>query len=55
MRVIGDTIFSVGAVALGWFVVGLKTGHSVESREDLTQERYPSATSGGPPPRTIPS
>ncbi len=29
MRVIGDTIFAIGAVALGWFVVGLKTGWSV--------------------------
>lgn len=28
LRVIGDTVFSIGAVALGWFVVGLKTGHS---------------------------
>ena len=33
MRVIGDTIFAVGAVALGWFVVGLKTGWSVTKRD----------------------
>ena len=30
LRAIGDTIFSVGAVALAWFVAGLATGHSLE-------------------------
>jgi len=29
MRVFGDTIFAVGIVALGWFVLGLKTGWSM--------------------------
>jgi nitric oxide reductase subunit B len=29
MRMIGDTIFAIGTVALGWFIVGLKTGWSV--------------------------
>ncbi|MBX7259634.1 MAG: nitric-oxide reductase large subunit [Candidatus Hydrogenedentes bacterium] len=29
MRVIGDTIFAIGVLALGWFVLGLKTGWSV--------------------------
>jgi nitric oxide reductase subunit B len=28
-RVIGDTIFAAGALLLGWFVLGLKTGWSV--------------------------
>ena len=28
MRAIGDTIFAVGVLILGWFVVGLKTGWS---------------------------
>lgn len=32
MRVIGDTLFAVGAVALGWFVLGLITGHSLDER-----------------------
>lgn len=31
VRVVGDTIFAVGIVALGWFVVGLKTGWSVQT------------------------
>lgn len=26
MRVVGDTIFAMGAVSLGWFILGLKTG-----------------------------
>jgi nitric oxide reductase subunit B len=30
MRVPGDTIFFLGAVALVWFVAGLKTGHSFQ-------------------------
>ena len=28
MRMFGDTIFAIGALALGWFVLGLLTGHS---------------------------
>ena len=31
LRVIGDTIFALGAVGLGWFVLGLKTGWSLEA------------------------
>ncbi|MCK9589965.1 MAG: cbb3-type cytochrome c oxidase subunit I, partial [Terrimicrobiaceae bacterium] len=33
LRVIGDTIFAVGILTLGWFVVGLKTGWSLEHGE----------------------
>jgi nitric oxide reductase subunit B len=29
LRVIGDTIFALGVLALGWFVLGLKTGWSL--------------------------
>ena len=29
LRVVGDTIFAVGILALGWFVLGLKTGWSI--------------------------
>lgn len=32
LRVIGDTIFAIGALALGWFVLGLKTGWSVTGK-----------------------
>ena len=30
LRVPGDTIFAIGALVLGWFVLGLKTGWSLE-------------------------
>lgn len=30
MRVFGDTLFGIGAVVLGWFVLGLKTGWSIK-------------------------
>lgn len=29
LRIIGDTIFAIGALVLGWFIVGLKTGWSL--------------------------
>src|SRR5262252_6041266 len=32
MRMIGDSTFALGALALGWFVLGLITGHSYEKR-----------------------
>ncbi len=31
---IGDTVFAVGVLALGWFVVGLKTGWSVTGERE---------------------
>ncbi|GAA4463108.1 nitric-oxide reductase large subunit [Nibrella saemangeumensis] len=31
LRVIGDTVFAAGTLALGWFVLGLHTGWSVEN------------------------
>jgi nitric oxide reductase subunit B len=30
MRMIGDTIFALGALVLGWFILGLVTGHSYD-------------------------
>ena len=33
LRVIGDTIFAVGLVALAWFVLGLVTGWSVNKKQ----------------------
>ncbi|MGE3684716.1 MAG: hypothetical protein AB7G93_23615 [Bdellovibrionales bacterium] len=41
LRVIGDTIFALGAFALGLFVVGLKAGHSVKETVDLSDEICP--------------
>jgi len=41
LRVIGDTIFAAGVVALAWFVVGLKTGWSLKQTTDITDELHP--------------
>ena len=30
MRMLGDTLFAFGAIVLGWFVLGLVTGHSYD-------------------------
>jgi len=43
LRVIGDTIFAVGAIALAIFVIGLKTGWSINKTVvDVSEESYPS-------------
>jgi len=34
LRVVGDTIFAIGVFALGWFVLGLKTGWSISGQVD---------------------
>jgi len=41
LRVIGDTIFAVGAIALGWFVLGVKTGWSLSREPDAVAQLYP--------------
>jgi len=38
-RVPGDTLFAAGVLALGWFVLGLKTGWSVEGELEPPSER----------------
>lgn len=37
MRMIGDTVFAVGALVLGWFVLGLVTGHSYDERGTVAE------------------
>ncbi len=37
MRVIGDTIFAIGAFILGYFVLGLVMGHSYDRRGFVRQ------------------
>ena len=41
LRVIGDTIFARGAITLGWFVLGLKTGWSVGNQRIDLEEGVP--------------
>jgi len=46
LRVVGDTIFAVGVLALGWFVLGLKGGWSLGPGPDAVADRYaPETTS----------
>ncbi|MEO8098551.1 MAG: nitric-oxide reductase large subunit [Acidobacteriota bacterium] len=35
MRMLGDTVFAMGALTLGWFVVGLLTGRSYDPRSEV--------------------
>jgi nitric oxide reductase subunit B len=46
LRVIGDTIFAAGTVALGWFVLGLKTGWSLTDEPDPSPVHYEPAPQG---------
>ena len=34
----GDTLFAFGAVVLGWFVLGLVTGHSFDRSARVLEE-----------------
>jgi len=40
MRVIGDTLFAIGALVLGWFVLGLVTGHSYDKRGKVLEGEW---------------
>ena len=41
LRVIGDSVFTIGALALAYFVIGLKTGWSLKEETDISPEKYP--------------
>ena len=43
LRAIGDSLFAIGAMVLGWFVLGLITGHSYDSPELAKTKECPSA------------
>ena len=36
LRMVGDTIFAVGILALAWFVLGLATGWSADKKVDAS-------------------
>ena len=38
LRVIGDSIFAVGVLSLGWFVLGLKTGWSLAAEPETAMD-----------------
>ncbi|MBI2520824.1 MAG: nitric-oxide reductase large subunit [Bdellovibrio sp.] len=39
LRIIGDTVFAAGILALGYFILGLKTGHSYVQNENEVKEQ----------------
>jgi nitric oxide reductase subunit B len=47
MRVIGDTIFAIGVLALAWFVLGLKFGWSVTENMEPIMQRDPARPVAG--------
>jgi len=50
MRMFGDTLFAFGALVLGWFVLGLVTGHSFDHEARVEEGEYaprPVATVAG--------
>jgi len=40
MRMFGDTLFAFGALVLGWFVLGLVTGHSFDKSAVVEEGDY---------------
>lgn len=40
MRVPGDTLFAIGALVLGWFVLGLVTGHSLQMNAHVDEGEW---------------
>jgi len=40
MRMFGDTLFAIGALVLGWFVLGLVTGHSFDQTAVVDEGTY---------------
>lgn len=51
LRVPGDTIFAIGALVLGWFVLGLRTGWSLEERGAVAPGSTEIGPPGGPKPQ----
>jgi nitric oxide reductase subunit B len=41
MRVPGDIVFSIGAAAFAWFVLGLLTGHSYDKARPIGLDSAP--------------
>ena len=40
LRTIGDSMFAFGALVLGWFVLGLVTGHSFDHTATVEEGEY---------------
>jgi len=46
LRMIGDTVFALGTLSLGWFVLGLKTGWSLGGESDIVGRAWPEEPPG---------
>ncbi len=53
LRVPGDVLFAVGAVLLAWFLVGLKTGWSLERTEVVQPQAEPERLGAAAPAHAI--
>ncbi|MCU7495440.1 MAG: nitric-oxide reductase large subunit [Ignavibacteria bacterium] len=53
LRVIGDTIFALGILALGYFVMGLKTGWSITKEVDAVGKEFPEGAPKGTEPASL--
>jgi hypothetical protein len=51
MRVPGDTLFACGALALGWFMLGLLTGRSIVSATVAPERKFLPESVNWPRPR----
>lgn len=40
MRMFGDSAFAIGALALGWFVLGPLTGHSYDNHSYVAEGEW---------------
>ncbi|MCP4250544.1 MAG: nitric-oxide reductase large subunit [bacterium] len=47
LRVVGDTVFATGVLALAWFVLGLKTGWSLKKEPDRLIDEVPQGLAPG--------
>jgi nitric oxide reductase subunit B len=50
MRIIGDSIFAIGILVLGWFILGLVTGHSFDRRATLEEGEWQVHPASAAPP-----
>ena len=53
LRVPGDVLFAVGAVLLAWFIVGLKTGWSLERTKEVQPQPEPERLGAGAPAHAV--
>ncbi len=53
LRVPGDVLFAVGALLLAWFVVGLKTGWSIERADAPGKQPAPERLGAAAPAHAV--